>query len=636
MRAIDLYSQSERDVAAQIPINFITQPAVSVAAACFGNDVYEDQAAKSCFSNLLTVGYRRLIVDLYWSTDRGQWTFCPVAVPLNVAGATLASTSTMASAPAATTLTSGNMEDTTTTSLSTRATTSAVKLEDVSDVSTHRDQRRAASTSTTDPYSAQTSVASTTDADGSLLYKLGPYSCTQTLSLPAMIDLFLEYFQETENTLDAFPLYVIFNLHAPAVADAPESPAPSISGADLPSSTQLVGSLMDATLGTYIYGPPELEHERADVNRSWFSVVAADQPIAEYFTIEKETDGTYSSPDGWPCENYLQGVKAKRLLLGWGSVDPQMQGYNFTGDSDHIFPQNYLTSDIQIAVSEDKLQSGCLYNADTINLAQINSSWAASNKFPVTYRENQASTLADLTFLVQNLTACGISPTLNTTLFNKTADSEVDSYSNVSFSASWAWAVDEPRNASSSDDDDNSNTDDRCALMDVTLTGHWRAADCSDERHAACRIGNSPYNWTLTGGKVSFSEAVDACSDGNASFDVPRTGLENTYLYNYLITKQNDTINPLSGDSDQREVWLNFNSLDVKACWVTGGPNVSCPYTTSSSEVERRTVIVPTIAAIIVLIITALTLFVKCNANRRNSRRKKRVIEGWEYEGVPS
>jgi hypothetical protein len=172
--------------------------------------------------------------------------------------------------------------------------------------------------------------------------------------------------------------------------------------------------------------------------------------------------------------------------------------------------------------------------------------------------------------------------------------------------------------------------------MDVTLTGHLRAADCSDERHAACRIGNSPYNWTLTGGKVSFSEAVDACSDENASFDVPRTGLENTYLYNYLITKQNDTINPLSGDSDQREVWLNFNSLDVKACWVTGGPNVSCPYTTSSSEVERRTVIVPTIAAIIVLIITALTLFVKCNANRRNSRRKKRVIEGWEYEGVPS
>jgi hypothetical protein len=145
-----------------------------------------------------------------------------------------------------------------------------------------------------------------------------PSSCTQTLGLPAMIDLFLEYFQETGNTLDAFPLYVIFNLHAPAVADAPESPAPSISGTDLPSSTQLVGSLMDATLGTYIYGPPELERERANVNRSWFSVATDDQPIAEYFTMEEASDGTYRSPDGWPCENYLQGVKAKRLLLGWG------------------------------------------------------------------------------------------------------------------------------------------------------------------------------------------------------------------------------------------------------------------------------------------------------------------------------
>ncbi|KAJ9265556.1 hypothetical protein DTO195F2_1595 [Paecilomyces variotii] len=628
---------SERDVAAQIPINFVTHPTVSLAAACFGNGVYEDQAAKDCISNLLAVGYRRLIVDLYWSTDRSQWTFCPVAIPLNVAGATMVSASTMASAPAAT-LTSGNMDGSTTTASSTASTTSAAILEDVSETSASQERRCDPSVSTTDAYTAQTTVSSTTDSSGSRLYKLGPYSCTQTLGLQTMVDLFYEYFRDTENTLDAYPLYVIFNIHAPSVADAPESPAPSISGSKLPASSQLIGSIMDDTLGTYVYSPPELYHDRADLNRTWFSVVIDDQPITEYFTLKKNRGGFYSSPDGWPCENYLQGVKAKRLLLGWGSVDPQMQGYNFTGDASRIFPQNYLTSGIQTTSTGDRLQSGCLYNPNTISVAQVNSSWAGSNQLTVPSLENEKFSLGNLTLLVQNLTACGISPTLNTTLFDKTANTQVDTYRNVSLSTTWSWAVGEPRNASSSggDDDDNSGTYDRCAIMDVTLAGHWRAADCAAERHVACRVGNAPYNWTLTDNKVPYTSATDACSDQDASFSVPRTGLENTYLYYYLISQRKDAINPSSDDADKREVWLNFNSLDVNSCWVTGGPNVSCPYTVNSNELERRTVLVPTIAGVVVLVITALTLFVKCNANRRNSRRKKRVIEGWEYEGVPS
>ncbi|KAL1883634.1 hypothetical protein Plec18167_002641 [Paecilomyces lecythidis] len=625
---------SERDVSAQIPLNFVTHPAVSLAAACFGNGVYEDQAAKDCMSNLLTVGYRRLIIDLYWSTDRSQWTFCPVAIPLNIAGATMAPASTMASAPAAT-LTSGNMDGSTSTASSTQATTSATLSESNSEASAPQERRQATSPSA-DVYSAQTTVSSTTDSSGSRLYKLGPYSCTQTLDLQTMVDLFLEYFKETENTIDAYPLYVIFNLHAPSVADAPKSPAPSISGSALPNSSQLIGSIMDGALGTYMYNPPELYHDRSNLNSSWFSGVEEDRPIAEYFTLKKDAGGSYSSPDGWPCENYLQSVKAKRLLLGWGSVDPQMQGYNFTGDADHIFPPNYLTSGIQTTSTADRLQSGCLFDANTISVAQVNSSWAHSNQLTIPDLGNEQFSLGNLTLLVQNLTSCGISPTLNTTLFNQTANSQVDTYRNVSLSTTWSWAVGEPHNATTFDDDGNNNTDDRCAIMDVTLTGHWRATDCVAERHVACRFGNAPYNWTLTDDKVPFAGAADACSDQNASFSVPRTGLENTYLYNYLISHRKDAINPSSDDADQREVWLNFNSLDVKSCWVMGGPNVSCPYTVNSNEIERRTVLVPTIAAVVVLVITALTLFVKCNANRRNSRRKKRVIEGWEYEGVPS
>lgn len=73
-------------MAGQIPINFVTHPAVSLKAVCFGNNVYDNNSTARCFSNLLAVGYRRLLVDLYWSADQRTWSFCPVSVPSDVAG----------------------------------------------------------------------------------------------------------------------------------------------------------------------------------------------------------------------------------------------------------------------------------------------------------------------------------------------------------------------------------------------------------------------------------------------------------------------------------------------------------------------------------------------------------------------
>jgi hypothetical protein len=125
------------------------------------------------------------------------------------------------------------------------------------------------------------------------------------------------------------------------------------------------------------------------------------------------------------------------------------------------------------------------------------------------------------------------------------------------------------------------------------------------------------------------------CPPGS-TFAVPRTGLENTYLYRHLLSLPETKIDLGSTDPILREVFVNFNSMDVTSCWVSGGYGATCPYASDPQQLERRTVLVAAIAGIIVLIITALTFFVKCNANRRNSRRRKRVIGGWEYEGVPS
>lgn len=123
--------------------------------------------------------------------------------------------------------------------------------------------------------------------------------------------------------------------------------------------------------------------------------------------------------------------------------------------------------------------------------------------------------------------------------------------------------------------------------------------------------------------------AESGCGD-NQSFALPRTGLENSYLYAAWAGAHDDK----DGDT---AVWIDFNSLDREDCWVVG-VNASCPYLNDDNAQRSRTVIVPTVAAVIIFVLSALTLFVKCAANRQNSRRRRRRRgeDGWDYEGVPS
>jgi hypothetical protein len=130
---------------------------------------------------------------------------------------------------------------------------------------------------------------------------------------------------------------------------------------------------------------------------------------------------------------------------------------------------------------------------------------------------------------------------------------------------------------------------------------------------------------------VSFYDAPYSCPD-NSTFSPPRTGLENRYLYHSVLSSgvKINTAEEATG------IWINLNSLDIATCWVATGPNGTCPYYVDESAEQSRQVLVPTIGAIIAFLLTALTIFVKCNANRRNSRTRRRGDGGWDYEGVPS
>ncbi|KAF7594079.1 Maintenance of telomere capping protein 6 [Aspergillus hancockii] len=577
---------SERDVAGQIPINYVTGSGVSVTSACFGNNIFETQSAEKCLSNLLSVGYRRFIVDLYWSVDARTWIFCPVAIPKNVPTVTVSAT------PSAT-----------------PATTSA----------------------------AQGTSTVISNSSGSLVYELGPYLCSNDLSLSGLIDIFQGYYKDTTSQLNVYIRYITFNLHVAASAASPFQPASKVSGDELPSYSERVDVMMDDSLFHYIYTPTQLAKERSNLNESWYVVDDGYKPITEYFITHELSDGTQSTPDGWPGLKYVQLAKERRLLLEYGSIDPQLEDYNLTaGTNEVVFPPGYLTSTIP-APSDDKggLDYACLYDADAYQVSQVNSSWALSNGLTVPQGVNETSTLLNLSDKVLNITACGLSPILNSTLFNKTADNAAMLYKNISLSSTWAWADGEPRGSDVSEDIDTPQHN-RCAVMDISLGGHWRVANCTEVRHAACRVGNLPYTWTISDNAYSYSNAYSEACPKNTTMGVPRTSLENTYLYRYLLAEPNNIMDPASPDLAKREIWLDFNSRDIASCWVTGGPEASCPYASDPKQLQKRTVLVAAIAGIVICIITALTLFVKCNANRRNSRRGKRVIQGWEYEGVPS
>ena len=275
---------------------------------------------------------------------------------------------------------------------------------------------------------------------------------------------------------------------------------------------------------------------------------------------------------------------------------------------------------------------GCFYNVDQTDVAKINSSCAVSFL--------NAASLDTLRSLVSNLASCGISAILNLTLANQTADVNVLPYVQFVQSTVWNWAPDEPRNVSLPDatgrSDENTRGLFRCALMDTSTASaasRWRVEYCNIRHRAACRIANEPYLWRLSNDSVPYAAAELACQD-NSSFSVPRTALENKYLYQHIFSRTEPSRSGLSGDGSG--VWLNFNSLDMEACWTTAGSDGTCPYFVGEQILRARTVLVPVIAALVILLLTTLTLFVKCNKNRRNSRKRIRGGDGWDYEGVPS
>ena len=378
---------------------------------------------------------------------------------------------------------------------------------------------------------------------------------------------------------------------------------------------------MKGNLSSVTYTPELLREQRSDLNSSWYDVQWDNRPMDGYYDVTHNNARKNYTLDGWPTETYVEFRDPYyRLGIEYGSVDEQMQRYNIGPDLDFIFPPGTF-SDIKTTLfsSGGQVSSGCLFDAaDNGISSDRNSSWAVTPA-PILDINANPDLMTPIPAVV-NLTSCGISPILNQTLAGQTAGQNPLPYAAYVHSTLWSFAPGEPLN-------DTSNTNNRCVIMTTApYAGRWRVQDCNERHRAACQMPSQPYNWRISTETSDYDGGDDTCR-APYKFSVPHTALENAHLLAALRATNNPN----------EPIFLNLNARNVPECWVEG-TNGTCPYLTNADTDRTRIVVVPTVAAVIIFVLAAFTFFVKCAANRRENKRgrRRKMLGGWEYEGVPS
>lgn len=577
-----------------------------------------------CFSNLLGVGFPRFEVDLYWDALRSVWSLCPVQLPQDdddvqnnapvVTGQTISLSTGTADA---------RVPETTATmpqplNIRQEGSLSSQILSVLSSSPGQIPSNVPVATSAP----AQPTVISYPTVKGPPLLQIGRYNCTSQMTFGLLTGLLEDFLHETATTTGATITFLNLNIHAAASLTDPDQPAPQLNQDQVPHSSDTLSSIVNGNLSSLLYTPNTLYDQRADLNDSWYDVEWDNLPAQGYYQTFKNSAGNIFTESGWPTEALMEFQEFKRVIVGFGTIDEQMSAYDINGDLSDIFPPGEITQERPTSfASTGQLSSGCYFpsSEDTVT-SQANSSFARAA--PPTINIDQNPDLTSLITSVSNLTGCGIIPFLNQSLAGTTADKNPLPYAAYIHSTLWSWAPGQPLNATR-----GSSTANRCVVMtDSPYPGRWEVADCATRLRAACQDPQRPFYWEISSDSSDYNSARALCRSG-LQFAVPHTALENAHLH---AAWQNSR--------DPREpVFIDLNQLGTPDCWVIG-INGTCPYLQSTDTNRTRIVVVPTVAAVIIFVCAALTFFIKCASNRREDRRGRgrKMLDGWEYEGVPS
>lgn len=216
----------------------------------------------------------------------------------------------------------------------------------------------------------------------------------------------------------------------------------------------------------------------------------------------------------------------------------------------------------------------------------------------------------------------GLSPVWNTSLdiFGDEFKLLVEQY------GFWAWAPGEPplysieeREAMIEDGYSGSSQFDACAV--VTSDG-LVVGNCNSHFPVLCRNKSNSFDWRFTDGNQTY---FDAACPKNYKFDVPSSALEMRYVKELLQGKS------------VKAAWVDFNSLFLPNCWVSGGTEAVCPY--NVYEDNRNGVGYIVVAGSICFACVIIIAIFEWDRGKSALMRKtlfrdsKRVLE---FEGVPS
>ncbi|KAJ8117083.1 hypothetical protein OPT61_g1638 [Boeremia exigua] len=610
--------RTQRDVGLRVPIDFHTLAAVSLTQACFVDNQFEHNAFMKCFSNLLGVGFPRFEVDVYWDAIRSVWSLCPVQLPHDdenvqdnapvVSGPTISVSTGTADARVPET---------------TAIPPQVLKIRQVSSLSSQvlsASSTAADSTATSAP--AQPTVISYPTVKGPPLLQIGPYNCTSQMTLGLLTGLLGDFLQETSTTTGATITFLNLNVHNAASLLNPNGPASTLTQDQAPQSGDTLSEIVNGNLSRTLYSPESLNDQRANLNSSWYDVEWENLPAQGYYQTSKNSEGNMVTESGWPTEALMEFQQFKRAVVSFGTLDQQMSVYNISVDLDDIFPPGSITQQRPTSfTATGQISSGCYFpSSDDSVTTRTNSSFARASPPAISIGADPGFT--NPISSVANLTRCGIMPFLNQSLAGTTADKNPLPYAAYVQSTLWSWAPGQPLNATK-----DSSTANRCAVMTSSqYPGRWEVADCGQRYHAACQDPQRPYYWEVSSDISDFNSAESLCRSP-LRFAVPHTALENAHLYAALQRSR----------KPNEPLYVDLNQLGTGDCWVIG-INGTCPYLQSTDTNRTRIVVVPTVAAVIIFVCAAFTFFIKCASNRREDRRGRgrKMLDGWEYEGVPS
>ncbi|CCH62511.1 hypothetical protein TBLA_0H02250 [Henningerozyma blattae CBS 6284] len=348
-----------------------------------------------------------------------------------------------------------------------------------------------------------------------------------------------------------------------------------------------ITSLLDDSLGTFIYSPQDLETDRIK-GYTW--------------------NGTgYPSSTGWPTLSTFLTRENKRILIA-----------DLSATSDYI-PSDYIFNNSILHYDYGNMTLGC---PNTI--PQIKDVSRYSWRFL-----NSNFTPGD----IKNYIDCGYSPIINNPF-------DLSNITNIlpllNSSLLWSWRFNQP--SVNVPLKKHSLEAYNCAIFKYDPSNssfYWMVDNCYEKKLGLCRFGNEQFTWLVTKSPHTYfdfdSYKGSQCPD-NYEFSIPRTPLEQNALITTL--KKNSF-----ADID---IWIDLNSISVEDCWVTGGPYAACPYRKSMTRRHFARMLAPACACsfgILCIVFYLNLLRVPIHDNRINWRRKlvrEANLKALNTEGVPS